>query len=148
MGEFGEFGEIIKRLREEAELTQEREAKLMHISRSNVAMYESGTRRPSRETLEAFADFYNVDIDYLLGRSSKTTRARGAGYYFDPETAKAAEEMRENKDLKVLFDAADTWDAFDPEFYRAICEELGVDYDAYDDPDSLFAAMEAANEKQ
>ena len=69
-------------------------------------MYESGTRRPSRETLEAFADFYNVDIDYLLGRSSKTTRARGAGYYFDPETAKAAEEMRENKDLKVLFDAA------------------------------------------
>lgn len=106
MGEFGEFGEIIKRLREEAELTQEREAKLMHISRSNVAMYESGTRRPSRETLEAFADFYNVDIDYLLGRSSKTTRARGAGYYFDPETAKAAEEMRENKDLKVLFDAA------------------------------------------
>ena len=79
MGEFGEFGEIIKRLREEAELTQEREAKLMHISRSNVAMYESGTRRPSRETLEAFADFYNVDIDYLLGRSSKTTRARGAG---------------------------------------------------------------------
>lgn len=106
MGEFGEFGEIIKRLREEAELTQEREAKLMHISRSNVAMYESGTRRPSRETLEAFADFYNVDIDYLLGRSSKTTRARGAGYYFDPETAKVAEEMRENKELKILFDAA------------------------------------------
>lgn len=106
MGEFGEFGEIIKRLREEAELTQEREAKLMHISRSNVAMYESGTRRPSRETLEAFADFYNVDIDYLLGRSSKTTRARGTGYYFDPETAKAAEEMRENKELKILFDAA------------------------------------------
>lgn len=106
MGEFGEFGEIIKRLREEAELTQEREAKLMHISRSNVAMYESGTRRPSRETLEAFADFYNVDIDYFLGRSSKTTRARGTGYYFDPETAKAAEEMRENKELKILFDAA------------------------------------------
>ena len=106
MGEFGEFGEIIKRLREEAELTQEREAKLMHISRSNVAMYESGTRRPSRGTLEAFADFYNVDIDYLLGRSSKTTRARGAGYYFDPETAKVAEEMRENKELKILFDAA------------------------------------------
>ena len=99
MGEFGEFGEIIKRLREEAELTQEREAKLMHISRSNVAMYESGTRRPSRETLEAFADFYNVDIDYFLGRSSKTTRARGTGYYFDPETAKAAEEMRENKEV-------------------------------------------------
>ena len=34
-------------------------------------------------------------------------------------------------------------------FIKAICEELGVDYDAYEDPDELFAAMEkAANEKQ
>ena len=135
MGEFGEFGEIIKRLREEAELTQEREAKLMHISRSNVAMYESGTRRPSRETLEAFADFYNVDIDYLLGRSSKTTRARGAGYYFDPETAKAAEEMRENKDLKVLFDAAR--DASPEDLRTAAVSEERREGDDDDEDDAL-----------
>ena len=49
MGEFGEFGEIIKRLREEAELTQEREAKLMHISRSNVAMYGCDVRERDKE---------------------------------------------------------------------------------------------------
>ena len=60
----------------------------------------------------------------------------------------------ETSEVIAAIDAADTWDAFDPEFYRAICEELGVDYDAvdydaYEDPDELFAAMEkAANEKQ
>ena len=51
----------------------------------------------------------------------------------------------EIEEVLAAIDAADTWDAFDPEFYRAICEELGVDYDAYEDPDELFAAMEAAN---
>lgn len=55
----------------------------------------------------------------------------------------------ETSEVLAAIDAADTWDTFTPELYRAICEELGVDYDAYEDPDELFAAMEkAANEKQ
>ena len=66
-------------------------------------------------------------------------RGMGLDQYTIPETS----------EVIAAIDAADTWDAFDPEFYRAICEELGVDYDAYEDPDELFAAMEkAANEKQ
>ena len=36
-------------------------------------MYESGAREPDFETLELIADFFNVDIDFLLGRTSKTT---------------------------------------------------------------------------
>jgi len=36
-------------------------------------MYETGKREPDHETLEMIADFFNVDLDYLLGRSSKTT---------------------------------------------------------------------------
>lgn len=36
-------------------------------------MYESGAREPDFETLELIADFFNVDIDYLLGRTLKTT---------------------------------------------------------------------------
>ena len=37
-------------------------------------MYENGSREPDYETLEAIADYFNVDIDYLLGRTNKTTR--------------------------------------------------------------------------
>ena len=32
-------------------------------------MYERGEREPGLETLEVIADFFNVDMDYLLGKS-------------------------------------------------------------------------------
>lgn len=35
-------------------------------------MYENGDREPDFETLEVIADFFNVDMDYLMGRSDKT----------------------------------------------------------------------------
>ena len=37
-------------------------------------MYARGERQPNFEVLEAIADFFNVDIDYLLGRTTKTTK--------------------------------------------------------------------------
>lgn len=36
-------------------------------------MYEKGAREPDFETLELIADYFNVDTDYLLGRTVKTT---------------------------------------------------------------------------
>ena len=36
-------------------------------------MYERGNRQPDFDTLELIADFFNVDVDYLLGRTDKTT---------------------------------------------------------------------------
>ena len=43
-------------------------------------MYERGEREPGLETLEAIADYFNVDMDYLLGKSehrSKTAWLEG-----------------------------------------------------------------------
>ena len=37
-------------------------------------MYESGQREPNFEVLESLADFFNVDLNYLLGKSDKTTK--------------------------------------------------------------------------
>jgi hypothetical protein len=42
--------------------------------------------------------------------------------------------------LKII-DEADTWDAVEPEVYEALCEDLGLDYKSFDDPDRLFAAI-------
>ena len=41
------------------------------ISRTTVSMWEAGHRRPSRESLEAIADHFNVPMDYLLGRDDE-----------------------------------------------------------------------------
>lgn len=64
------FAAIIKNLRIERGITQEQLASLLKVSRSTIGMYETGSREPDFETLEAIADIFNVDMDYLIGRSS------------------------------------------------------------------------------
>lgn len=68
-----EFNKILKSLRTSQGMTQDELSKCLKISRSTIGMYEKGAREPDFETLELIADFFNVDIDYLLGRTSKTT---------------------------------------------------------------------------
>ena len=67
------FNERLKELRLSRELTQEEFAKRIGISRSAVGMYEKGKREPDFETLELFADFFNVDMNYLLGKTDANT---------------------------------------------------------------------------
>lgn len=64
------FAAIIKNLRIERGITQEQLASLLKVSRSTIGMYETGSREPDFETLEAIADIFNVDMDYLMGRST------------------------------------------------------------------------------
>lgn len=69
----GQFQNILKALRTSKGITQNELATQLKISRSTIGMYENGAREPDFETLELIADYFNVDIDYLLGRTSKTT---------------------------------------------------------------------------
>lgn len=69
----GNFQSVLKSLRTANNLTQDELAKALKCSRSAIGMYEKGSREPDYETLETIADYFNVDIDYLLGRTTKTT---------------------------------------------------------------------------
>lgn len=60
----------IKDLREDADLTQAEISKYLYISQRAYSHYENGTRDIPTEVLIAIANFYNVSIDYLLGRSN------------------------------------------------------------------------------
>ena len=70
------FGDILKELRIEKHLTQSQLAKCFEISASTIGMYEQNRREPDFETLEAIADFFNVDMDYLTGRSAVKNKYR------------------------------------------------------------------------
>lgn len=63
------FNDRLKLLRYEARLTQQELANILGISKSSINMYERGDREPNLETLEAIADHFNVDMDFLLGKS-------------------------------------------------------------------------------
>lgn len=64
------FSNRLRDLRREKKMTQDELAKVLGISKSAVSMYENGNREPDFETLEAIADFFNVDMNYLLGKQS------------------------------------------------------------------------------
>ena len=83
----GIFKTVIKSLRTSHGLTQDELSKQLGISRSTIGMYESGAREPDFETLELIADYFNVDTDFLLGRTSQTTLL--------PETIGAYSKTRE-----------------------------------------------------
>lgn len=73
------FQDIFKRLRKQADLTQDQLAAELQLSRSAISMYERGEREPDFETLEAIADYFNVDMNYLIGWESDPTN------YDDPD---------------------------------------------------------------
>lgn len=59
----------IRKLRKEKNLTQKELAKILNVSDRSVGFYETGERDPDTETLNKLANFFNVSIDYLLGRT-------------------------------------------------------------------------------
>ena len=69
------FSDRLRELRKDRDLTQQALADRLEISKSSVNMYERGEREPGIQTLEAIADLFGVDMDYLIGKSSVPNRA-------------------------------------------------------------------------
>lgn len=60
----------LKQLRAENNLTQTNLADILGIAKTTLAAYEQGKSEPSIDTIIKLADFFNVSIDYLLGRTN------------------------------------------------------------------------------
>lgn len=58
----------IRDLREDADLTQKQVGEAINVPQRIYAYYESGQRMVPPQVLCALADFYNVSVDYILGR--------------------------------------------------------------------------------
>ena len=63
-----ELGERIRALRREMDLTQERFADIMETTQRKISYWESGKVEPDLVSLWKLADFFDVSIDFLLGR--------------------------------------------------------------------------------
>lgn len=99
------FKDIIKNLRTERNITQGTLASELGKSKSTVAMWETGDRTPSPEVYEELADFFNVDMDYLYGRTNIKKKVhfdnRGNSYYYlskeEKEIAESIERIMSGK---------------------------------------------------
>jgi transcriptional regulator with XRE-family HTH domain len=61
----------IKELRESRGILQTELASYLGIARNTLSQYETGKRSPDLDTLQKIADFFDVSIDFILGRSEK-----------------------------------------------------------------------------
>ena len=116
------FSKIFIELRKSKNLTQEDMAKALGVGSSTIGMWETGKRTPTRAKYEEISDYFNVDIDYLYGKTNIKRRVMydesgneytytpegnsKSNYYFDAETAAMAQELFDNPEYRMLFDAA------------------------------------------
>ncbi|PRR71961.1 helix-turn-helix domain-containing protein [Neomoorella humiferrea] len=63
------LGDKIKQLRKKKDLTQDELASIIHVNRATLANWEINRAVPDPTTLQLLADFFNVSVDYLLGRT-------------------------------------------------------------------------------
>ena len=52
--------------------SQEKLAKIAEVSQKTISNYLNGTTEPSLKELCKFADYYNVTLDYLVGRETNS----------------------------------------------------------------------------
>ena len=68
------FGERLAQLRKERGVTQKQIAELLGVAHRTAQHYEYMEREPSIEQLTKLADFFNVSVDFLIGRTDNPKR--------------------------------------------------------------------------
>ena len=61
----------IQDLRTDADMSQKQLSEILHISQRSYSHYETGSRNIPVEMLIRLADYYDISVDYLVGRTDK-----------------------------------------------------------------------------
>ena len=99
--------DVYAKLRDARGLSDYRVSKDTGIGSATFTDMKTPGYVPKYATIKKLADYFDVTVDYLMtGKDTEKTSESGTPYYFDDETAAAAQALFENRDLRVLFDAA------------------------------------------
>ena len=61
----------IQDLRTDADMSQKQLGEILHISQRSYSHYETGSRNIPVEMLIRLANYYDISVDYLVGRTDK-----------------------------------------------------------------------------
>lgn len=82
-------------------------AKATKIAPSTFYEWRAGKHSPSLANMSKIAAYFATSVEYLLtGKDAEKESESGTKWYFTDETAEKAQEIFENPDLRILFDAA------------------------------------------
>lgn len=65
------IGKRLRALRQEQDISAKDFAQKMYYSYDTMIAWENGKHKPSIDALSELADYYDVSLDYLVGRSEK-----------------------------------------------------------------------------
>ena len=78
-----DFAQRVKQLRKNKHLTGEQLGNILGITKTGISYWENGRSVPDNEMLLKLADFFDVSIDYLLGKTDIETKIDKSTYYGD-----------------------------------------------------------------
>ena len=61
----------IQDLRTDADMSQKQLSEILHISQRSYSHYETGSRNIPVDMLIRLANYYDISVDYLVGRTDK-----------------------------------------------------------------------------
>jgi len=103
------FEERLKNARKAKNITQKDISTSLKIDRSTYAGYETGKGKPSFEKLNELADYLDVSVDYLLGRTDDPTPYRDVDSDLDGSPDEELKQLLSDPDMRVAFLDYSSW---------------------------------------
>lgn len=94
-----QIAERLKKLRCGIKKSQKQIAELLQTTQASINRYESGVAFPPPDTLLWYADFFDVSMDYIFGR---TENPQGKLYDYSPKIVEDNKELKEF--IEMCFD--------------------------------------------
>ncbi len=105
----------LKELRQKQGISQKDFAALIGIPANTYNQWENGKRQPDNETMLKLAEYFNVSVDYLLGRDDRSTTPRRKGVRIPVYGEVAA---------GVPIETIENFDSDDPDDWEEITEDM------------------------
>ncbi|WP_312560907.1 helix-turn-helix transcriptional regulator [Anaerospora sp.] len=104
-----DFKERLRKLRVDKGITQEEFGKIFNVIKQTVSSWENGNSRPDIDSAAKIADFFDVSLDYLLGRTNETSVSNSEvitkidhALLEDPELLAFWDETKKRPDLQLF----------------------------------------------
>jgi len=94
-----EVADRLRHLRESVKLSQVKMAEIVDVKQSSLNRYELNQASPTFETLTRYADYFDVSMDYIFGRTDKP---QGKLYDYKPKITQSDPEMK--RFVEMCFD--------------------------------------------
>lgn len=94
------FGNRLKTLRLSEDMTQEELGRLLEKTKNSISQYETGKREPDLETLIILSEYFDVTLDYLLGKNDDP-RTMEPGERYSAIIGERLRTIRASRNLSV-----------------------------------------------